>query len=81
MQYCVMNFESNIRGDKRAMIPKNIDRNHVILAIQEIDEKSVPKSRKSAKFQLLYNGNFYPPKYIISVANKYANGKELEPFE
>lgn len=28
-----------------------------------------------------YNGEFYPPKYIISIANKYVNGKELDPEE
>ncbi len=27
-----------------------------------------------------YNGRFYPPKYLISVANKIINGNELEPF-
>lgn len=32
----------------------------------------------SKKFLLEYNCEFYLPKYVISVANKYANGKELD---
>ncbi|MGE6548265.1 hypothetical protein ACQKFK_04370 [Bacillus mycoides] len=63
------------------MIPENILRNHVLKAIQEVDDKGIPKNRKSTKFQLLYDDKLYPPKYIISLANKYSNGKELEPWE
>lgn len=63
------------------MIPKNINQAHVIKAIREIDKNGIPKGRKSKKFQLSYNGKYYPPKYVISLANKYANGVELEPSE
>jgi hypothetical protein len=63
------------------MIPKNIDEDHIFSAIREIDKKGIPKSRKSKRFQLLYNGKYYPPKYVISLANKYANRMELEPSE
>ncbi len=59
------------------MIPKNIRKEHIIKAIEEIDRKGVPKSREARKFNLLYNWKLYPPKYVVSLADKYANGVEL----
>ena len=61
------------------MIPGNINRDHIIMAIKEIDENGVPKKRHSRKYLLEFNGRHYPPKYVISLANKYANGHELNP--
>ena len=61
------------------MIPKNIRVNHIFEAIKEIDRKGLPAGRNSKKFKLLYEGKVYPPKYVISLANKYANGYELAP--
>lgn len=63
------------------MIPKNINREHIIKAIEEIEKVGIPDDRISKKFLLEYNGKYYPPKYTISLANKYANGKELDPQE
>lgn len=60
------------------MIPKNITREHVIKAIDEVRRSRVPPGRQSRKFRLEYEGTYYPPKYIISLANKYANGEELD---
>ncbi len=60
-------------------IPKNITRAHVLKALQEIDKKGIPPSRMSRDYVLVHNGKFYPPKYVISLANKYANGYELPP--
>jgi len=63
------------------MIPKNIYRKHILNAIKEIDRKGVPRGRESKKFHAFYHGKYYPPKYVISLANKYANGLELDPSE
>jgi hypothetical protein len=63
------------------MITKNIKREHIIKAIKEIQRSGVPEGRDSKKFLLEYDGKFYPPKYIISLANKFANGKELDSSE
>lgn len=62
------------------MIPQNIDRKVILAAIQNIDENGIPKTRLSRTYNLKYNGKLYPPKYLISVANKIINGNELEPF-
>ena len=63
------------------MIPNNITREHIIKAIEEINEVGVPPNRESRGFHLEYEGKYYPPKYVISIANRYANGRELQPSE
>lgn len=64
-----------------SMIPKNIKREHIIKAIEEVEKVGTPKGRSSKKFFLEYNNKHYSPKYVISLANKYASGKELDPSE
>jgi len=61
------------------MIPQNISRKHILKAIQDIEKLGFPTSRTSKKFVLEYEGKFYPPKYLISLANKHANGKKIRP--
>lgn len=63
------------------MIPKNITKNNIIKALKYIDGFGVPKNRESTNYKLEYKGKVYPPKYVISIANKYSNQKELEPSE
>ncbi len=61
------------------MIPSNITREHVKKALEEIDAGSIPPGRKSTKFVLIFNGKRYPPKYVLSLANKFVVGEELDP--
>lgn len=61
------------------MIPSNIKKDDVLRAINYIDNNGIPKERESTKFCLNYNAKQYPPKYIISIANMFANGIELSP--
>lgn len=63
------------------MIPKNISRDHVLLAIADMGKGGIRSNRTSKKFLLEHEGYFYPPKYVISRANLYANGIELNPEE
>jgi len=60
------------------MIPINIKREHILRALEHIKNRGIPNGRKSKKFLLELEGQHYPPKYAISLANKYVNGKELE---
>jgi len=60
-------------------IPKNINKDHIIRAIQKIDIERVPERRESTRFNLVYEGKNYPPKYVISIANIFANGEEYSP--
>jgi hypothetical protein len=59
-------------------IPKNINESHILYAIQEIESIGISNSRRnSTEYSLDHDGKEYPPKYVISIANKYANDEEL----
>ena len=60
------------------MIPSNITREHVIQALKQIDRDGMPPERQATKYSLLYEGKRYAPKYVISVANRFANGRMLD---
>jgi len=60
------------------MIPKNITKEHIEKAIEEIDKEGIRNRRHSSTYDLIYNEKRYPPKLVISIANKFANGHELE---
>lgn len=61
------------------MIPKTVEREHIISALAEIDQHGVPPGRQATKFEVLYEGKKYPPKYVLSLAVKYAVGAPLSP--
>lgn len=63
------------------MIPDNITKKHVLKAIAEVDRDGVPPRRGSTKYNLKHGKGLYPPKYLISVANRFANGSELPPSD
>jgi len=60
------------------MIPRNITREHLLQAIEQIDREGVPARKKSHYYDVIHNGNRYPPKYVISLANVFANGEQLD---
>jgi 5-methylcytosine-specific restriction protein B len=56
-----------------------IKKDHIISAIQEIKANpSLRKGRASTTFDLIYEGEDYPPKLVLSIANRYATGVELD---
>lgn len=64
-----------------AVIPKEITKQHVLDAISEIDRNGIPENRQARGFELVVEGKAYPPKLVISLASKYATGKELHRSE
>ena len=58
-------------------IPEEIKEEHILAAINKIDEESPPPKRQSKIYDLIYKGKKYPPKYVISLAYKFATGQEL----
>lgn len=56
----------------------HITADHVLLAIRELDSNGIPKSRQSTRNDLVYQGKVYPPKLVLSLANKFAVGEELK---
>lgn len=59
------------------MIPRNISEGHIHRAIRSVDKDGVPAGREARGYRLLQNGRSYPPKYVLALANKYANGAPL----
>ena len=57
--------------------PKNIIKNNLIQAIKKIDREGIPNRAHSSTYDVIYNGKRYPPKLVVSYANIYANGHEL----
>ncbi|MED3819023.1 HNH endonuclease [Priestia aryabhattai] len=62
-------------------IPKNINREHVIEAIEKIKREGIPWRRQSIKYNLIYEKEYYPPKYVLSIANLFANGEEYSSYD
>jgi hypothetical protein len=60
-------------------IPQNIEREHVFQAMLKIDREGIPARRGPREWAVSYEGVFYPCKLLISFANFYANGVELDP--
>lgn len=58
-------------------IPKNITKEHLINAISKIDKEGIPKDGDSQYYDVLYEGKRYPPKVVVSYANIFANGEEI----
>ena len=63
------------------MISESIKKTDVLKALKEITRDGIPNNRKSRKYYLRHDGKYYPPKYVLSIANKFATGKELSPSE
>ncbi len=55
-----------------------IKKEHILSAIKEIDEQGIRPGRNSSTYDLIYEGKTYPPKLVISIANRYATGTELD---
>lgn len=59
-------------------IPKNLKREHILLAIQKIDKEGISPDAQSKYYDVEYRGKRYPPKLIVSYANIFANGNALD---
>jgi len=59
-------------------IPENITRTHLLKAIDKIDSDGVPASAQSTTYDVVHEGKLYPPKLVVSLANGFANGAELD---
>ena len=57
---------------------KHITKEHILKAIQEIDNEGIRPGRNSSTYDLIFDDKPYPPKLVVSLANKYATGEELD---
>jgi predicted HNH restriction endonuclease len=58
-------------------IPDGIATRHIKRAAADIDRDGIPHHRHSYRFDVFIGHKSYPPKYLISLAAKYATGREL----
>jgi len=62
------------------MIPKGLTKQHFRQAAMEIDKQTeqdiMPRNRRSVHYDLVIDGKRYPPKYIISLAERIAHSRE-----
>jgi len=59
-------------------IPTNIEKEHLLKAIEKIDHEGITYETDSMYYDAKYNSKFYPPKLVVSFANIFANGTELD---
>src|ERR1035437_7827468 len=59
-------------------LPTNINRDHLLQAINKINSEGIPKDADSQYYDLLFEDKKYPPKLVVSYANLFANGEVLD---
>jgi len=59
-------------------IPSNITRENLLSAIEKIDNEGVPSDAASRYYDVVFNNKKYPPKLVVSYANIFANGNEID---
>ena len=57
---------------------ENLTKEHVLVALAQIDSEGVPADARSTTYDLRYNGKPYPPKYVLSLAVGVATGEPLD---
>ncbi len=62
----------------KAEVPENISREDCLKAIAEIDAEGIPDRAPSTGYDLEHDGKRYPPKVVVSIANRFANGEDLD---
>jgi hypothetical protein len=63
------------------MIPHFIQRQHVLQAIADVDAHGFPDYRQPTRYDLLHAGRRYPPKYLVTLACRYATGAEIPAIQ
>lgn len=56
----------------------NVEREHVLAALAEIDQSGVPKTAESTVYDLIHGTRRYPPKLVLSLASKHAGGEAFD---
>lgn len=59
-------------------IPSNINRDDLIRAADRIIEEGIPPNAHSSTYDVFYRNELLPPKLLVSYANLYRNGLELD---
>jgi hypothetical protein len=57
---------------------KDITREHVLKALEEIDREGIPSDAHSTTYDLISGQRRYPPKLVLALASKHASGQEFD---
>jgi hypothetical protein len=60
------------------VIPSNIKRKHIIKALKRIDKDGLPNDGQSSTYDVIFDDKRYPPKLVVSYANSFVNGQDLD---
>jgi 5-methylcytosine-specific restriction protein B len=60
-------------------IPSEITAAHVRKAIGRVRRERIPSKRRSTRYDVVVDGEAFPPKYVLSVACEVATGHPLQP--
>ncbi len=75
-------YEEPLRGLwNRSQLGRQLDEisyENVVAAISEIEGDGVPDDARSSTYDLVWDKERFPPKYVLSVAHRYATGEELD---
>jgi hypothetical protein len=66
------------------VIPDSIKRTHILRALKALRTKNkIPARREAKKYDLLFKGKRYPPKYVVSLAHTFlsSRGRLLRGFK
>ncbi len=59
-------------------LPSIITKEHLLKAIERIVREGIPVDSSSQYYDIIYNNKSYPPKVVVSYANHFANGEDLD---
>lgn len=60
---------------------EKVKEEHIIKGIQDFKDKGIPNGfGSSSTYDLVYQGNTYPPKAIMAYANYHASGRKVERY-
>lgn len=59
-------------------IPNNLTKADLIKGADKIIKEGIPKNANSSTYDVIYEGQLLPPKLIVSYANIFKNGMELD---
>lgn len=63
------------------MLFEKVKFEHIIKGIQDFSEKGLPNGfGPSTSFNLMFNGEKYPPKAVMAYANYHASGRKIERY-
>jgi len=72
------NTTREIVAEEQSKFTKDIKREHVLKALEEIDRMGIPPDARSTTYDLIEGQRGYPPKLVLSLASKNASGQEFD---